>query len=287
MSLSLLRVLPFATAACVWAAPASAQIVRGKVIDNTTFLGVVGAGVTALDSAGKPLASTLTDSTGAFALRLPAPGTFRLRTSALGYRRAGESQITLSPGDETTRELRLVPDPLPVDSITVMAQHRVPWLAREGFYRRQADGWGHFLDEKAIEAKAPSRFTDLLYGRRGVGVVCSRSQGSLVCDARTRGCPPTVVLDGSVLRVGGRGALLLPPKAPPSKERPAGAKKEPPANFLMDEGDGQASPSVVDELLNPFNLAAIEVYPSISGVPVQYTGALGACGAIIAWSKKR
>ena len=59
-------------AALSFTLPAAAQVIRGRVIDNTTFMGVVGAGVTALDSAGKPVASVLTDSSGAFALRLPA-----------------------------------------------------------------------------------------------------------------------------------------------------------------------------------------------------------------------
>ena len=169
--------------------------------------------------------------------------------------------MELGGSGDTRVVLRLVPDPVPIDSITVMAQHRVPWLAREGFYRREAEGWGRFLDEKQIEAKAPTRFTDLLYGMRGVQVVCGR-MGPTLCDVQMAGstmfllkpiCPPTVVLDNYVLRVGG-----------PS-------------------GSGSLR---LDELLDPINLAAVEVYPRAAGIPVQYAGYMSPCGAIIAWSKR-
>ncbi len=254
-------VLPLAAAALLGASPAAAQLVRGSVIDNSTFLAVVGAGVTALDSAGKPVASTLSDSLGAFALRLPAPGTYRLRSSALGYRRGGSARVDLAGTAETKVVLRLVPDPVAIDSITVMAQHRVPWLAREGFYRRQAEGWGHFLDEQHIEAKAPFKFTDLLYGMAGIQVVCGMF--GLSCDMRTtrgatfigKACIPTVVLDGYVVRTGGS----------PS------------------QGSQRLN---LDELLDPHNLAGVEVYRGAAGVPVQYAGYMGACGAVIAWSKR-
>jgi len=63
---------------------------------------------------------------------------------------------------------------------------------------------------------------------------------------------PSVVLDGVVLRVGGVG----------------------------NGGDP------VDQLLNPFNLEAVEVYTSPSGVPVQFRGYVSPCGAIIAWSRR-
>ena len=35
-----------------------------------------------------------------------------------------------------------------------------------------------------------------------------------------------------------------------------------------------------------FNLEAIEVYPSPAGLPVQYSGYLSPCGAILLWSRR-
>ncbi len=279
MSLRLRSAVPVTVAVLLGAFPASAQLIRGTVIDHTTTLAVVGAGVTAIDSAGKAVASALTDSTGSFTLRLPRPGSVSLRTSALGYRPDIQRSMVLAAGAETRLELRLVPDALAMDSLTVMAQRRVPRLAREGFYRRQVEGFGHFLEEKEIEAKVPIRFTDLLRGMNGVGVVCGRFPP--VCDARMRGatrpCPPTVVLDGRVLRVGRAPAFARPDKADTAVNRVNQMYALP----------GAADPALyLDELLNPATLIAVEVYPSAAGVPVQYTGYMGACGTIMAWSKR-
>ncbi len=274
--------VPFALAVQLGALPASAQVIRGRVIDHTTFLGVAAAGITAVDSAGKAAATTLTDSTGTFLLRLPAPGQFRLRTNALGYR-PDDTRIALLAGAETTLELRLLPDALAIDSLTVMAQRRVPRLAREGFYRRKAEGFGHFLEEKEIEAKVPIRFSDLLRGMSGVGVVCGGFPP--LCDARMRGaarpCPPTVVLDGRVLRVGGAAGFAMS-----RYETPDTALRKKIARGTVPAPPTTAAPLYLDELLNPLILAAVEVYPGAAGVPVQYTGSMGACGAVIAWSKR-
>ncbi len=65
-------------------------------------------------------------------------------------------------------------------------------------------------------------------------------------------CNPSVVLDGVLLQPGGTasGGLSL------------------------------------DDLVNPFNIEALEVYPGPEGVPVQYSGYLSPCGAILVWSKR-
>ncbi len=238
--------LPLAAAALLAAQPAATQVVRGRVIDDATLLGVAGAGVTALDAAGKPVASALADSAGAFVLRLPASGSYQLRSTALGYRRGGSEPVQLAAGGEARVVVHLVPDPVAIDSLTVMAQHRVPWLARAGFYRRQAEGWGHFLDERQIEARAATRFTDLLYGMVGIQVANGGGEAGARRGATFFGknCLPTVVLDGYVLRVGGSSNTNRSGNAPLS----------------------------LDRLLNPADLAGVEVYRSSAGVPVQHTG---------------
>ena len=68
-----------------------------------------------------------------------------------------------------------------------------------------------------------------------------------------RPCRPSVVLDGVVLQPGGTGS----------------------------RGD-----LPLDALVNPFNIEALEVYPGPEGVPVQYSGYLSPCGAILVWSRR-
>ena len=65
-----------------------------------------------------------------------------------------------------------------------------------------------------------------------------------------KGCAPTVVLDGVVVTAGGSG------------------------------GTGDL------DSFNPFNLEAIEIYPSPAGVPVQYSGYMSPCGAVLLWSRR-
>ena len=40
------------------------------------------------------------------------------------------------------------------------------------------------------------------------------------------------------------------------------------------------------DVVAPHSLEAIEVYPSAAGVPVQYSGYLSPCGAILLWSRR-
>jgi len=66
-------------------------------------------------------------------------------------------------------------------------------------------------------------------------------------------CQPSVVLDGVLLRAGGVGSR------------------------------GDLS---LDDLISPFNVEAVEVYPGPEGVPIQYSGHMSPCGAIIVWSRR-
>jgi len=42
----------------------------------------------------------------------------------------------------------------------------------------------------------------------------------------------------------------------------------------------------VNEVIHPYNIEAIEVYPGIGGVPVQYRTPKNACGAILIWTRR-
>ncbi len=92
---------------------------------------------------------------------------------------------------------------------------------------------------------------------------------------------PTVVLDGRVLRVGRSGAFARSLDETPAAQKSKRGKATEP--LPMPSANDAL---YLDELLNPLILTAVKVYPGAAGVPVQYTGSMGACGAIIAWSKR-
>ncbi len=257
MASSVPALLALAAAGILLTSRVRAQSVAGSVLDASSGTGVAAAEVVLLGEAGGQVGRALTGRDGRFVVRAPVAGFYRLRASALGYAPATRDSLDVSSKGEITLVVRIGAQPLPLDTLTATATRLVPWLAQEGFYRRQAQGWGYFLDEKAIDSLHPFKTSDLLYGLAGIRVVCS---GSLACDFLTpagrtmflRGvCHPSVVLDGIVLRVGG---------------------------VKLQDG--------LDQLLKVSELAAVEIYPSAAGVPVQYSGSTSPCGALIAWSRR-
>jgi hypothetical protein len=84
---------------------AAAQTVTGTVVNEAGGAPVRGALVSLLDAAGKRVGSALTDAQGAFALRAPGPGEFRVRAERVGMSSASSEPLPLAAGE--TRVLRL------------------------------------------------------------------------------------------------------------------------------------------------------------------------------------
>ncbi len=115
------------------------------------------------------------------------------------------------------------------------------------FYERAESGFGHFITRAEIEKRSARVTTDLLYGVPGLQVTPGQLGGNYVRLARvTSGC---------------RGPVI----------------------FL----DGaRISGSSVDDVVNPEEVAGIEVYTRASDVPPVFNiqGA-GACGVIAVWTR--
>jgi hypothetical protein len=80
------RILALLPLVGMLAAPLSAQVVRGKVLDAASGEPVPQAEVTATSLEGRGAGRARTGADGAFILDLRAPGTFRLRAERAGYR---------------------------------------------------------------------------------------------------------------------------------------------------------------------------------------------------------
>ncbi len=239
-----------------------AQELAGVVLDSVSKLPVIGARLVLLDSTGSALAVAVTSTDGEFAFNLPRVGEYRLLVSRIGYPPITTRRFIVGSAFTARVSLSLPSTPLTLDTLTVIAkgvERRLQYLADAGFYRRREIGFGHYLTRADIDKRDALIMSDLVHDMPGVRVTCT---GPRHCDVTMRAannmfvrgkCQPSVVLDGVVLRPGGvgsRGDLLL------------------------------------DDLINPFNVEALEVYPSPSGVPIQYAGYLSPCGAIIAWSRR-
>lgn len=274
LSKRLLRTIPFLVASTAVSAPVSAQVVQGRLLDTATDQPVASVTVQLLrGEEGHNAATTdVTDEQGHFVLHAPASGTYRLRTTRIGYQ-----QVTTRPFDLLRDE-----DPFEVEvRISTVAVLLAPLaivseraarvgslhLETAGYYERQEIygpeglGIGLFIKREEIRRTNPSRVSDALRMVRGVHVqgaggmrqvITLRAHGSIgSTDGR---CIPQVYVDGA------------------------------PAATGLD----------IDQLLSPWSLAAIEVYPSLS-VPLEYLRdarvmtpsgmlPLPPCGVIVLWT---
>ncbi len=245
------------------AQPLVAQVLGGTIMDSASGQPLVGARLLLLDSAGTAIRAAVTSGDGRFTFNVPRLGEYRVLVSRIGYPIILSKAFVIDSAIIARVTLTLPSTPITLDTVTVVttgADKRLPYLVDAGFYRRKQLGFGHYLTRADIDKRDPEVMTDLLRGMVGVRVWCL--PGFLSCDVDTRAaksmflrgkCHPSVVLDGVVLRAGGVG----------------------------NKGD-----MLLDQLINPFNVEAIEIYPGPEGVPVQYGGYLSPCGAIIAWSRR-
>ena len=202
--------------------------------------------------------SAVTDLQGRFTIEdLPA-GRHQVEFSMLGYTDRVDS-ISVEPNRVSVARVGLSVDPVDLEPIEVVVEQRQLSLQEIGFYEREYQGFGEFIDRAAIDAQGPAaQMTDLISRVPGARSVTDRFQPLeryIVLREGQQGsfgnqgfCYPQVVVDGLVTHRGGD------------------------------------DPARLNELVNPTAVAGIEVYPSSTGVPQQYAGVSAACGVIVIWT---
>ena len=225
----------------------------------TGIVGVVSDGADGRPIGGVTVRSTnarrgmLTDPRGRFSLTELSPGLHVVEFVQLGYVSRRDS-IQVMPGRVTNVRASLSVDPVQMDPIEVTVERREVALQEVGFYRRENEGFGDFIDREHIEQQAPGQMSDLF--TRLPGVDTRPDPGNpfekhiMLRGGRSENCFPRVIMDGVVV---GRG------------------------------GD---EPAMLDRLLDPSAVAGVEVYVSQSGVPAQYMGTGVSCGLIIIWTRR-
>lgn len=84
--------------------PALSQAVQGTIKDRASGLPVPGMVIFLLDSTGTAIGSALSDETGAYFLRAPASGTYRLRAEAVGVFSETSADLHLTEGEVTPHD---------------------------------------------------------------------------------------------------------------------------------------------------------------------------------------
>lgn len=241
-------------AALLLAAPLSAQIFGGRVIDKATGQPLKDATVELLNNVNRVVARARSDGDGFVAFELRQPGTYRARTSLAGYtthtsqglqidlRQTVQVDIPLSTG--------LADGEVALDSLTVIgrsAPQRRTDLDREGFYDREKMGFGRFLTAADIQQRLAIQTTEIFRTIPGVSLI--PTGGTRYRLAITRGgdnCAPQIILDNMPVSVG-------------------------------DE---------IDDMVKPQDIAGVEVYRGASEVPGRFLGNRNNCGLVVIWTKR-
>lgn len=232
----------------VWPVHLAAQrlgTVTGSVTD-TTATPMVEARITAV---GTTLV-TVTGVDGRFHLANLPTGFQILQVGMLGHKTL-LLPIQVKDGETLHVQVKLETEPVPLQPVEVTAEPAVAPLLR-GFYERRSRGGGVFFTREEIEQMRPSLFTDVLRRVPGVRLQPVRGPSGSSYQAVTgrvsgsRACPMLYYVDGVPFPVTG------------------------------DIG--------INNLFQPEDIAAIEVYSGTSRVPLQFHSSTAHCGVIVIWT---
>ncbi len=204
--------------------------------------------VVSVDGIGR---ATVTDEDGRFSLSEMVPGRHDVVFTHLGYRRRSVS-IEVEAAHVVRLQVELAVEAIALDPIEVTVDRQDRNLQSVGFYQREEDGWGDFLDREDLEYWNPVQLTSALTRFPGVTTVADPrmpSRGFLALRRQGTTCIPTVYLDG--VRIG-----------------------------------GGRDPAGIDDIVNPDVVAGVEVYRNTAGMPPQYWGTGSACGVVLIWLRR-
>ena len=195
-------------------------------------------------------AVAIADDRGRFRLTSLPAGTQTVEARRLGFM-ATRATVELRPREAQFVEVRMS------DRGALLAAVRVRGRAvprdRTGFEERMRSGAGHYLPRAAIEMRRASTFTEIVRGVPGARVVPSGTGHVILLDRATvtslaAPCRPIYWVDGARW-------------APEVSE-------------------------VVDQVIHPNDVEAVEIYAGSSQTPSQFTGFGVECGVIVVWTRR-
>ena len=229
---------------------ASAQLVRGTIVDSASRRPLSGATVTAV---GEPV-STRSDDAGRFALPLHRAGMVVLTVRRLGYS-AQTWSFAMTAADTADATLPIVPAVAQLDTVDVNARTSVAMSANVVDFerRRQQRSGGTFITRDQIDEEHAVTTSDLL--RRVPSVDVRQKDLRTVIVSHRGTVSARITQDLCVIPIGRDGLIL----------GPTYNVNDIPANEIY----------------------GIEVYAGPATVPVEYRNSLpnGFCGLVMFWTR--
>jgi hypothetical protein len=259
------------------AAPASAQVVRGKVLDAATGEAVPRAEVSAVTVEGRGAGGARTGADGSFTLELRAAGTFRLRAERTGYQPSVTDTVAVQSRETVEVELRISATAVAIEPLRVTARVEPPrrrTLQLNGFYDRERTGIGKFVRREELERRHPTSLAQALSRVDGTSILYHGVRQFIFFPRNGR---PTISQGGGST-AGRRPGSTRPPSG-------SGAVRCLPNLYV----DGVRVPydayHDINASVSPEQVEAMEVYRGPSEIPPQYNGSDAMCGVILIWTR--
>jgi hypothetical protein len=261
------RARAVAVVVCVLAAIAPARAAAQSVL-----LKVIGS-----DSIPVPFAwvavegaiARITDETGVVSLGPAKHKVMTVSVRRIGYQPwYGKMEIPDTAATLTLSLPRVVQE---VAGVTITGRAMSSHLELAGFYDRWLQRQkgllsATFIGPEEIERRNPARTSDLLAGLNGVSLLQGAHGERCVMGYGTGGlCFMTIVVDGSVLRPTFRMCTLKP----------------------LFGGSGALQGPDINEMLDPADLAGVEIYARGANMPIKLQGVDNTCGVMAIWTGTR
>ena len=237
-------------------------VVAGVVTD--TLRNAVARAEVLLSDGKVVVRTTRTGDDGAFSLDALPSGTLTLTIRRIGFRPRTE-ELQLRPDVRKQLAVSLSPMPTELDGVLVLARTSAFGGRLRDFYqRKERTAWGYYFTPDDLERMKLARPSDVLRQVPGVRLVHDPAVGYVAfLSSDSSGRPGTCAMP--IYRNGVRvaGPRLL------------ATTRQTPQHGLS-----------LDEFLDADDLAAVEVYKTAEGRPMEITQHEGKCGAIVVWTKR-